>query len=66
MSSNHTPQTPKPHHPNQVQHQAILLRRRFANAIVLPVSLLVAFLAQAVAFLALQGSEPSTSSIIPT
>jgi hypothetical protein len=40
-----TPQTPKPHHPDQVQHQAI--------AIVLPTSLLVAFHAQAFGFLAL-------------
>jgi hypothetical protein len=61
-----SPQTPKSHHPNQVQHQANLLRRRFANAIVLPISLLVVFLAQAVDFLAqlvvvvaLQESESS-------
>jgi hypothetical protein len=61
-----SPRTPKPHHRDWVQHQANLLRRRFANAIVLPISLLVAFLAQAVDFLAqlvvvvvLQESESS-------
>ena len=37
MSCNHTPQPPKPNHPDWVQHQAI--------AIVVSISLLVAFLA---------------------
>jgi hypothetical protein len=56
MSCNHTPQPPKPHHPNRVQHQAI--------AIVLPVSLLVAFLVQLLVFLVFRSHNPVTSSIV--
>jgi hypothetical protein len=32
MSCNHTPQTPKPDHPNRVQHQAIALTSIWTKA----------------------------------